>query len=141
MTESPKPEPARGGFFVRVMPALLYTFAIFYGGLVRPRGGGMAFEHADKALHAMAFGLMQLVVFRALRFELPKLGFRRQNLLALGLVVAAGGALEIAQAFTGYRSAELLDLLADAAGAGLVAAGLAWRMRRDACTGAAEPES
>lgn len=36
MNDSPKTEPARGGFFVRVMPALLYTFAIFYGGLVRP---------------------------------------------------------------------------------------------------------
>jgi VanZ family protein len=126
---------------MRVMPALLYTFAIFYGGLVRPRGGGPMLPHADKLMHALAFGLMQLVVFRALRFELPRLGVRRQNVLALGLVVAAGGALEIAQSFTGYRSAELLDLLADAAGAGLVAALLARTAGRDACAGSAEPES
>ena len=126
---------------MRVVPALLYVATIFYGGLMRPGGGGPAFPHADKALHAIAFGMMQVVVLRALRYLLPGLGFRKQNLGAFVLVVAAGGLLELAQLSSAFRSAEWLDLLADAVGAGLVALVFARRARRETCAGAGQPES
>ena len=141
MSEPPDQPESRGGFFVRVVPALLYVATIFYGGLMRPGGGGPAFPHADKALHAIAFGMMQVVVLRALRYLLPGLGFRKQNLGAFALVVAAGGLLELAQLSSAFRSAEWLDLLADAVGAGLVALVFARRARRETCAGAGQPES
>lgn len=141
MSDPPsQPEP-RGGFFVRVVPAILYVATIFYGGLARPTGGGPTFTHADKVLHAIAFAMMQVVVLRAVRYQLPALGFRRQNLLALVLVVAAGGLLELAQMQSAFRSAEWLDLVADALGAGLVFLVLDWRERRGTCAGSGQPES
>ena len=67
---------------------------------------------SDKALHFIGYGLMSA----------GAVGFCHEprRLLHLALLAAAiGGALEVAQAFTPYRSAELLDFAADAAGAGL----------------------
>lgn len=142
MSASAKPAP-RGGFFLHVVPAALYTFAIFYGGVTRPPSmGAPAFFQQDKLLHAVAFGFMQLVMLRAVRYEGQKLGFRAQNLLAFGLACAIGGLLELAQLTTSYRSAELLDFVADAIGAGIVAAVLDWRgkKRQEACAPPAEPE-
>jgi VanZ family protein len=67
---------------------------------------------SDKSLHLVGYGLMSA----------SAVGFCHQprRLLSLALLAAGiGGALEIAQAFTPYRSAELLDFAADAAGAAL----------------------
>jgi VanZ family protein len=142
VSASARPAP-RGGFFVQVVPALLYVFAVFYGGVTRPPGAGLpVVPHQDKLLHAVAFGFMQLVVVRAVRYEGQKLGFRGQILLAFALTVAVGGLLELVQMQTSYRSAELLDFVADAIGAGIVAAVLDWRgrKRQEACAPPAEPE-
>lgn len=143
MSASAKPAAPRGGFFVQVVPALLYTFAIFYGGVTRPPDvQGPALFQQDKVLHAIAFGFMHFVVLRAVRYEGQKLGFRAQNLLALGLTAAAGGLLELVQLTTAYRSAELLDFVADAFGAAVVAAVLDHRHRKreEACAPPREPE-
>lgn len=131
----------RGGFFVQVVPALLYAFAIFYGGLARvPKTASVDVSHFDKLLHALAFGFMQVVVLRAVRYEASKLSFRNQNALAFGLVVALGGLLELVQLMTAHRSAELLDWVADAAGAGAMALWLAWLARDRACAPSRDPE-
>ena len=120
MSDVPPPKPRERGFFLHVVPALLYVFAIFYTGVIRlPHVRGPT--NFDKVMHAGAFGLMQLVVLRAVAFEVAKIPPRRQNLIAFVLVVAAGGVLEVVQSFTPYRSAELLDWVADAIGAGIVA--------------------
>lgn len=146
MNASAKPAAPRGGFFVQVVPALLYTFAIFYGGMAPQPHLHAPISHFDKVLHAVAFGFMQLVVLRAVRYEGSKLAFRAQNLLAFGVVVAVGGLLELVQMTMSYRSAELLDWLADAIGAGAVAAVLDWYARRSAeraqesCAPPREPE-
>lgn len=142
MSASAKPAP-RGGFFLHVVPALLYTFAIFYGGVTRPPSvAAPALFQQDKLLHAIAFGFMQLVLLRAVRYEGQKLGFRAQNLLAFGLACAIGGLLELVQLTTSYRSAELLDFVADTIGAGIAAALSGWRAKRrqGACAPPAEPE-
>lgn len=125
MSQSDAPKPKERGFFLHVVPALLYVFAIFYMGLIRPPGV-QAPKHADKVMHALAFGFMQIVVLRAVRFEIARIPARRQNLVAFVLAVAAGAVLEIVQSFTPYRSAELLDLVADAVGAGIVALVVEW---------------
>jgi len=132
---------------MQVVPALLYVFAIFYGGTAHPpEVPGPQINQLDKLLHAIAFGFMQLVVLRAVRYEGSKLAFRTQNLLAFALVVTVGGLLELVQMTTSYRSAELLDWIADAIGAGAVAAFVDGYVRRkaaradEACAPPREPE-
>ena len=61
----------------------------------------------DKAHHMSAFALLALLGCRAWP--------GRTLALAVGLV-AYGGLIEVLQSFTGYRSAEWGDLLADALG-------------------------
>jgi VanZ family protein len=118
VSDTPRAKPR--GFFLNVVPAVLYVFAIFYTGMIHlPRVD--APTNFDKVMHAGAFGFMQLVVLRAVAFEVARIPARRQNLIAFILVVAAGGLLEVVQSFTSYRSAELLDWIADIIGAGLVA--------------------
>ncbi len=127
---------------MQVVPALLYVFAVFYGGLTpAPHLPGPAFSFKDKVLHAFAFGFMHWVFYRALRFGLPRRTFLFHNGLAFLIVTAAGGLLEILQLLTSYRSAELLDFVADALGAA-VAAWVLTRLPRadETCEVPPEPE-
>lgn len=68
----------------------------------------------DKVNHALAFLALAVLGYRAYP--------RRAALLLLGLL-AYGGAIELLQGLTAYRSAEWLDVVADGLGALL---GLAW---------------
>ena len=64
--------------------------------------------HMDKAVHFGAFFILAFAFHRA--FPLP-------IWVALPLLTAYGLAIEYAQSLTPYRSADWLDLVADAAGA------------------------
>lgn len=68
----------------------------------------------DKANHALAFAVLAVLGLAAY--------CGRTARVLLGLL-AFGGAIEVLQSLTGYRTAEWLDLLADAAG---IAAG--WQL-------------
>ncbi|MFO0569302.1 MAG: hypothetical protein U0263_26830 [Polyangiaceae bacterium] len=110
MTHPDSPRASRAGFFMQVVPALLYVFAVFYGGLIpAPHVPGPQISYSDKVLHALAFGFMHWVFYRALRFALPRRAFRFHNVAAFVCVTAAGGLLELLQLMTSYRSAEVLD--------------------------------
>ncbi len=78
----------------------------------------------DKLGHLVVFGGFAALVTAVLRG-------RRRALIGALSATALGGALELLQALTPYRSAEWLDLLADAVGAalgaGLVRAWSRWR--------------
>lgn len=74
----------------------------------------------DKAQHALGFAALSLLGLRAY----PRQAWR----LAAGLLVF-GGAIELAQAATGWRHGEWADWLADAVGLA-VGALLAWRPPR-----------
>jgi VanZ family protein len=67
---------------------------------------------SDKAAHAIAFGGLVAVSFLAF----PRM---RRNDLAVAAVLL-GASVEVAQLFTADRSASISDLLADAAGVGVV---------------------
>ena len=109
----------RGGFARNVLPALLWAIAIFIGGgpgVPQPSVDGL-FIPIDKLDHAIAFCGLQVLGFRALRYELP--GRTRPSLLWLAALVSVlfGIALELYQLGLPDRSAEVADAVADAVGA------------------------
>jgi len=112
------------GFTRNVLPALAYVVAIFVAGSW-PQGPEMepvvAFQ--DKVLHLLAFAGLELLVLRALRHLWPAKS--RAWLLIVSLVLSCllGGLLEFWQALLPSRQADVLDWVADAAGAALAAFG------------------
>jgi VanZ family protein len=117
----------RGGFAAHVLPALLWAVAIFVGGSSgMPQVDGPHTVGFDKVEHALAFFGLQLLCFRALRYEFPERA--REQLLWLGALVAVaiGVGLELYQLGLPDRSAEVADALADGVGAALGAL-LLWR--------------
>ena len=115
--------PAPGSFVGNVAPALVYVVLVFWGGSIEippPPFEAPALAW-DKLGHVLAFALMQLVWWRAVRYELPRLGLRGQCLLAASIAAALGGVLELYQSALPHRSADAFDLLADVVGAGVAA--------------------
>ncbi len=112
--------PPAGGFFLNVVPALLWTVAIFIGGSVgisNPRVS-MPFGF-DKLMHVGAFFGLQLLSYRALRFALPHVSLRALRWCGALASLLAGIALEILQSGLPNRSGDLQDVVADALGAAL----------------------
>lgn len=119
-------EASRGGFFLNVMPALLYVVAVFYGGSVaQPPMPDVRIMPADKLMHCLGFAGMQITMVRALRYELPRLSYKQHLWVALIACSALGAALELFQAMLPARTADLVDWVADTVGAG-TAAGAMW---------------
>jgi VanZ family protein len=123
----PSPPPSepgnvRGGFIVHVLPALLWTLAIFIGGSVGASAPelpiGVPF---DKVQHLLAFFGLQFLCFRALRYQLPERS--RGALLWIAALVSllVGIALELWQLGLPNRSAEVADAVADGIGAAAAA--------------------
>ena len=99
-------------------PALAYLVGIFVLGSVR---FSAAPGHvSDKTAHFVVFGLLVLPMARALRYFGDHPATERLGRGAL-LSSLAGAALEAWQALLPHRSAELLDWVADTAGAFAVA--------------------
>jgi VanZ family protein len=117
--------PLRGGFVRNVLPALLWSLAIFVGGssgVPQPQINiGLP---TDKVNHIAAFLGLQLLSYRALRYALPH---RRRPPLRLFAALAAilvGVALELYQLGLPDRSAEVADVVADSVGAAIGALAL-----------------
>jgi VanZ family protein len=113
-------------FVTHVLPGVLYASAIFYGGLIHLRSmPEVGYIATDKLLHALAFGGLALLLARGVRFFDTAAGLKRK--LALGCLGSSllGLLLELCQTFTPYRSADVMDWLADTVGA-LLVSGLAF---------------
>lgn len=86
---------------------LLTTLSLMPTGLLPPQ----VFSLWDKAQHALGFGglaLLGMLAYPNLPMRLPL------------LLLAYGGLIEVAQAATGWRHGDWLDLLADALGIAVV---------------------
>jgi VanZ family protein len=119
--------PPSGGFSRHVLPALLWTLALFFGGggpAPAEEVGDLIGVPSDKLLHAVAFLVLALLVARAVRYELPAWPAKTRIALAVGLSVATGVLLEVYQLALPDRSASLGDAIADAIGALLGGAAL-----------------
>jgi len=136
-TGQPEPESAgaqgiRGGFLVNVAPALVWAIAIFIGGGPGVRQPSIDLIPIDKFEHALAFCGLQVLGFRALRYELPNRS-RPALLWSAALIsVLFGIALEVYQLALPDRSAEVADAVADAIGAVLGATVLSFARRQAA---------
>jgi hypothetical protein len=100
-------------------PVFAYVALIFVFGSMRLHGPEGPQMPSDKVMHLVAFGGMQLFMFRAVRWRWTQLGLSAQLLRAAALCAAAGALLEFYQAFLPHRSAELADWLADMLGVAL----------------------
>lgn len=107
------------GPWVDVLPAVLYLLVLFWFGLTPlEKLPGPDFALADKVWHAVAFGGLALLLARvALFFGRPA---PRAAWLGAAAATALGGALEVLQSFSPFRSADFADFVADALGAALV---------------------
>jgi VanZ family protein len=106
----------RRGFWFDVAPACVYLAVLLLAGLMPLRKlPGPEFELADKVWHLAAFGGLAALFARAFSYwAVERRRAARDAALLSGLL---GGALEVLQSFTPYRSADFADLVADALGA------------------------
>jgi VanZ family protein len=102
--------------------------AVFVGGLLPiDVASRIGLRLGDKLIHAVAFAFMQVVLSRAMAFVWPGLRVRLVTVLGVLGSAALGGLLELFQAATPHRAAELADFVADTLGA-LIAGAVAWRL-------------
>jgi hypothetical protein len=116
------------GFMLHVAPALGCVVAIFWLGSTHtaldiPQG----LFAKDKANHFVAFGVLTLLCVRAFRFEYANSSNRRTVAMSVVASSLVGALLEFWQAYLPYRTAELMDWVADTVGALLAGlAGYLW---------------
>jgi VanZ family protein len=120
VTNSPSSSSRLRGFLFQVLPALVYVAVIFCAGSLRATKLPQV-NVPDKLVHLIAFGILQLLAYRAVRFEQPRKSVEMHLWTSAISTSAVGALLEIYQLFIKYRSAELLDWVADTVGAAPVA--------------------
>ena len=105
------------------VPVVTYAGLIFFvSSLSYPEEHLPSFleEIGDKALHAMEYGLLGILSYRAFQNGANAWCARHALFLAVALAVLYGFTDELHQWFVPRRDADPMDLLADAAGAALV---------------------
>lgn len=90
----------------------LIILLITYLSLTHSPPAPLRFEHADKLEHMAAYTLL-MGWFCQLYFA------RKQRIWLAFAFIAFGGIIELLQGWSGYRTADWLDLLSDSLGVGL----------------------
>lgn len=88
--------------------------------MLLPSAGGQMLPGQDKLIHGITFMLLYMIGWRAF----PE---SKNRIILFGGLLAYGGAIELLQGLTGYRSMEWLDAVADLAG---LVVGLLWSLRK-----------
>ena len=98
------------------LPVLLYCLIIFIQSSYPSSQHIPDFDYMDKLLHLAAYAVLGFLTFRA--FMSFKNDFSTGAVILLSIVLASlyGASDEIHQHFVPYRSADLLDFLADCIG-------------------------
>lgn len=107
----------RPGWALHLLPALLSVGVVLYLGTEQKGALTPAMDGGDKLGHFFSFALVERTHARAFEFYLGPKAFKRAHVKGVVAAIAWGAILEIVQSFLPYRSAELADLAADAAGA------------------------
>lgn len=115
----------RPGWVLALFPALISTIAVLVFGLDRPRQEPYpAFQISDKVQHFAVFVLVGYCYLRAAKHLYPAMNVARRRFWAASTAVGLGALLEVLQSRLPYRSAEVLDLVADALGVGCAVLGV-----------------
>ncbi len=96
-----------------------------------------SFLSPDKIAHFVAFGLLAVLLLRALRYEFPSITNGRAVIASVALSSLLGALLEAWQALFPHRSLELADWIADTLGAMLAGSVAALWLRRRRSRGGA----
>lgn len=107
---------------LHVAPAVVYVACVFVVGSL-PQGPETQppFPYFDKVGHLLAFGVMQWVVLRPVRFLWYERPLAWQLTWTFAVVCLVGALLELWQGLLPTRSMEFLDWVADTTGALLAA--------------------
>ena len=127
---------ARRGVVVQVLwhwvPVALYAGAIFYlSAQSHPEDQLPSFlleDVSDKVLHAVEYGILALLCYRAFRWAAGPAVARQAVVLAILTASAYGITDEAHQLFVPFRESSWLDWLADTIGA--VIGAVSWRSIR-----------
>lgn len=110
------------------VPAVLYAGAIYYlSAQSHPEDQLPSFllkEVSDKVLHAVEYGILSLLCYRAFRWAAGPAVARQAVVLAIVTASVYGITDEVHQAFVPLREASWQDWLADTVGATLAAVGV-----------------
>ena len=114
------------------VPVALYAGMIFYlSAQSHPEENLPSFvfkEVSDKVLHAVAYGILSLLCYRAFRWAAGPAIARQAVVLAIVTASLYGVTDEVHQAFVPLRESSWLDWLADTIGAAIAA--MSWRFIR-----------
>ena len=121
-----------GQVFWYWVPVALYAGMIFYlSAQSHPEENLPSFvfkEVSDKVLHAVAYGILSLLCYRAFRWAAGPAVARQAVVLAIVTASLYGVTDEVHQAFVPLRESSWLDWLADTIGAAIAA--MSWRFIR-----------
>ena len=121
-----------GQVFWYWVPVALYAGMIFYlSAQSHPEENLPLFvfkEVSDKVLHAVAYGILSLLCYRAFRWAAGPAVARQAVVLAIVTASLYGVTDEVHQAFVLLRESSWLDWLADTIGAAIAA--MSWRFIR-----------
>ena len=109
----------RPGTFTALVPPVLLSCTILWLGMVRTAPPPVSVQYLDKVEHCLVFAVVAYSYFRAAKSLWPAASLVRLRFLASLSAFGLGALLELLQSYVPYRSAELLDLVADAVGAAL----------------------
>ena len=125
--------PRRFTFTRHWLPVLLYVALIFTLSSMPHLQAPFHFPNADKVMHIGEYGLLGLLLVRALHTIARLESMLAAGLLALVIGVAIGGADELYQRGVPGRESSILDVVADTLGVSLSQIAYAWAHRpRDA---------
>jgi len=119
-------------FFFYWLPVLIYCLIIFIQSSFPASEHVPEFDFSDKLLHAAAYAVLGLLLYRALSAMDKRISPARLIALSIFLTALYGASDEIHQYFVPSRSAEFLDFAADAIGGcvGVIAAMVIFRKRQ-----------
>ena len=114
------------------LPVLLYCLLIFIQSSFPASEHVPDFNFSDKLMHAAAYAVLGLLLYRALNAMDKRIPPARLIVLSIFLTALYGASDEIHQYFVPSRSAEFLDFAADAigGGVGVIAAMVIFRNRQ-----------
>jgi VanZ family protein len=103
-------------FFIYWFPIILYCLLIFIQSSYPSIKRAPELPHLDKVLHFIAYALLGALFLRAFKTSRIKNNVKLMLILSILLSSLYGISDEIHQYFVPYRSADLMDVLADILG-------------------------